>query len=231
MTITDIFAEARKLVDSTSTAYADADVLRRVNAGYEDIVGTLINADGTWQFDDTNYTTTPVGTITLVEGQSSYTFLDTFLDIENVKILDKNGLWHMLDPIDQSQLDMPLEMYLIANSFPRYYDKNGNTLRLYPAPTATVITLTNGLKVSFKRTAQLFQNSDIGGSTAPGFASPWHMLLAYKAALPYAMSYKKDRVAMLNAEITRLTAGLTNHYGQRERDKRKVMTMKRIHNR
>jgi len=199
-------------------------LLRRVNTAYEDIVGQLINADGTWEFDDTNYTTVPVGTITLVEGQSSYSFLDTFLDIENVKILDKNGLWHFLQPINQSQTEMPLETYLITNAFPMYYAKDGNTLKLYPAPTGTVITLANGLKVQFKRTAQLFTAGDIStGTITPGFASPWHILLALKAALPYAMSYKKDRIALINGEIQRLTASLIAHYGEREKDARKVM--------
>lgn len=227
MTISDIFAEARKLVDADSTSYVDADLLRRVNAAYEDVVGELINADGTWEFDDTNYTNTPLGTINLVSGQSSYSFLDTFLDIDNVKIQDLNGLWHILQPISQSQTDTPLEMYLITPAFPIWYAKDGNTIRLYPSPASSVIQMTSGLKVQFKRTANLFQESDVNtGTLAPGFASPWHMILSYKAALPYAMSYKPARVGPITNEITRLNAGLIAHYGQREKDARKVISPK-----
>jgi hypothetical protein len=229
MTIADIFAEARALVDATSTSYVDADLLRRVNNAYEDIAATLINSDGTWEFDDSNYTTNPIGTITMIDGQSSYTFLDTFLDVDTVKIMDINGIWHILDPIDQSQIDFPLENYLITKYFPHFYAKEGNTLKLYPAPSGTIITLTNGLKVEFKRTAQLFLESDVTtGTLTPGFASPFHVLLAYKAALPYAMSYKKDRVPLINSEIQRLQIGLIEHYSEREKDKRKVMTSSRI---
>lgn len=232
MTITDIFGETRDLVDATSTSYPDARVLRRVNTAYEDVIAQLINADGTWAFDDSNYTTVPIGTITMIEGQSSYTFLDTFLDVQTVKIMDKNGIWHILEPIDQSQVDFPLEDYLRTNAFPQYYAKDGNTIKLYPAPTATVITLASGLKVEFKRTAQLFTLSDVStGTVTPGFASPWHVLLAYKAALPYAMSYKKDRVSLISGEIQRLERDLIAHYGEREKDKRKIMSPKPISHR
>ena len=224
MNITDIFAETRALVDATSTSYPDAVVLRRVNNAYEDVVGELIHADGTWEFDDTNYTTLPIGRVDLVEAQSSYSFTDQFLNVQNVKILDKNNLWHILNVIDQSQTDVPLEQYLITPAFPMYYDKQGNTIKLYPSPTGTVITLAQGLKVEFQRTAQLFTTTDISnGVITPGFASPYHVLLCYKAALPYAMSYKKDRVAFISSEIVRLQKDLINHYSEREKDKRKVM--------
>jgi len=48
------------------------------------------------------------------------------------------------------------------------------------------------------------------------------------AALPYCKSYKKDRVAQLQRDIEMETKELINHYGQRERDSRKVMTMESV---
>lgn len=229
MIITDIFQESRDLVDASATSYPDAKLLRRNNANMEDVVGDLINADGTWQFDDTNYTSLPIGTATLIEAQSSYTFDGTFLEVENVKILDLNNHWHILDPWDQSQSDIPIENYQITPAFPRLYDKEANTISLLPPPTGTVITLTNGLKVQFKRTARLWTTADIStGTISPGWASPFHILLAYKNALPYALTYKKDRVAFIQGEIARIRQAMLDHYGQREKDKRKVMRPNRI---
>lgn len=229
MVITDLFQEARDLVDASSVSYPDAQLLRRMNAALEDIVGDLINGDGTWQFDDTNYTNLPIGVCDLVEAQSAYTFDDTFLEIENIKILDAKGFWHIIDPWDQSEDGTPMELYQRVVAFPRMYDKEANTISLLPPPTATIVTLPGGMKVQFKRTAMLWTLTDIStGTSSPGFASPFHILLAYKAALPYAMSYKKDRVALLQGEILRLHQGLMDHYGQREKDKRKIMSPRPI---
>ena len=234
MTILDLNQEIRDLCDADTTSYPAATLLRRVNNALEILVGKIINADGTWQFDDTNYTTTPVGTGTLVSGQSSYSFADEFLDIETVKIKDVNGNWIILDPIDQSQDDEALEQRLSVSGvtitgIPTHYEKNGDTVRLYPAPTATYVTLTNGLKVEFKRTADIFTAAQVTtGTKIPGIASPYHMLVAYMSAIPYCMSYKKDRVALYEKKAMELEKDMLDFYSSREKDKRKIMTMKQI---
>ena len=54
------------LCDADITSYPLRGVVRRVNSAIEALVGKIINTDGTWQFDDTNYTDLPVGTGTLI---------------------------------------------------------------------------------------------------------------------------------------------------------------------
>ena len=54
-TIADIQQEARDLCDADTTSYPAATLLRRNNKDYETVVGWLINADGVWEFDDSNY--------------------------------------------------------------------------------------------------------------------------------------------------------------------------------
>lgn len=236
MTISDIYTEARELCDATSNDLTDATLLRRVNNAYEEVVGDLINSDGTWQFDDTNYTTLPIGKVTLIEGQTSYSFTQQFLDILWIKIKNSNGVKEIIKPIDQVDLgDMSIEEYFnISDSstqtgMPTHYDKWEDTIKLYPAPTSTNVTLTNGMEVGFKRTADLFTSAEAStGTKQPGFASPWHQILAYKAALPYCQSYKKDRVAFLVNEINRMRTELMDHYGHREKDHRDRLTMRRI---
>ena len=70
-----ICAEIDRLCDSNDTSYTRLAKTSRVNNSLEELVGEIINADGTWQYDDTNYTTTPFGTGTLVSGQISYSFM------------------------------------------------------------------------------------------------------------------------------------------------------------
>lgn len=221
-----IVDEIDALCDSDPTSYLIARKTSRVNNALEEIVGDLMNADGTWEFDDTNYTNMPIGVCDLVDNQSQYTFDGSMLEIDNVKILDINGIWHIIKPWDQSQSTIPQENYLRYEGFPVYYAKLSNTISLLPPPKSTIITLSGGLKVQFKRTASLFVVGDT--TKAPGFASPFHSVLAYMAAIPYCMTYKKDRVSGYQQKVTQLRSELIAHYGQREKDRKKVMRPKRI---
>ena len=204
-----------------------ADLLRRINTAYEEVVGMILRLDGLWQFDDTNYTSFPIATTTLVAGQQDYTFNSAHLEIEGVSVLDDTGIWHKLRPIDdQSQIGVDPTEYRKDDGLPVEYDKQGSSLVLYPGPASGSVTLASGLKVFFKRTADIFTSAQVTtGTKEPGFASPFHMILAYKAALPYAISYKKDRVPALIDQILRFEKGLKQHYGLREQDRRKQITM------
>lgn len=232
MTITDLNLEARSLVGADENSYAAADLLRRMNAGYEDTVAKILGCDGKWQFDDTNYTSFPIGLTTLVAGQQDYTFDVTHLEVERVEVLDNSGKWHQLKPIDSSEISGAISEYQSESALPIRYDKQGRSLLLYPAPSATEVTLTSGLKVYFKRTADLFTSAQVTtGTKVPGFASPFHILLAYKAALPFAIINVPQRVPAIMAEIARLEKGLVEHYSQRELDRRKGFSMRRINSR
>jgi hypothetical protein len=223
--IADIEAEARALVDADTTSYPAATLLRRENSAYEEIVGLIIGCDGLWQFDDTNYSDFPIGVTTLVNSQNDYTFDVTHLEIERVEVLDEGGIWHKLAPIDISQIGGAISEFMKEDGRPQYYDKQGSSIVLYPAPDNGVsVTLASGLKVYFQRTADIFTSAEqTTGTKVPGFASPYHYLISYKAALPYALSYKGQRVPMILSEINRLEKGLKEHYSRREKDRRKVM--------
>jgi len=231
----DLVSEARDLVDANSVSYPIAAVTRRINEGYELLIGKILEADGTWQWDDTNYTTLPRGLGTLVEGQESYTFASEYLNIQMIEILDISSPagFKKIKPIDSINLgDLSPEEYFgqtsagnPATGFPQYYDKLGDTIILYPAPTSTAVTLASGIRIWFQRTADLFTTTDT--TQEPGLPSPYHVLLAYYAAIPYAMSYKKDRVAWLETKWQEGIKDLLAHFGKREKDVRKIMTMKK----
>ena len=233
MTISDINAETRSLCDADSISYTAADLLRRVNNALEILVGKIINADGTYQWDDTNYTDTPRGTGTLVEGQEAYTFASEYLQISMVEILDTNGIWRRIKPLDINDLGArSAEEYFGSTTsstrtgFPQYYDLIADdTFRLFPAPTSTNVTLASGYRVTFKRTADLFTSAQVTtGTKVPGIASPFHLLICYMAAIPYCMSYKKDRGPLYEKKVMELTDDMIKHYSYREKDKRKTMT-------
>jgi hypothetical protein len=221
MTITQIQTEVRALVDADSSSYTDALLLIRENNAYEEIVGELIvlnNPD--WDFDDSNFTDLPIGVNDLVDGQQDYAFDDTHLIVQRVEVEDADSIWHLLVPITKIDIDVALTEYAKTDGLPKEYIKSGGSIFLYPAPATASVTLSGGLKVYFQRTASVFTSAEVStGTKTPGFASPYHVLIAYKAALPYAMSYKKDRVPFIISEINRLHAGLIAHYSRRSKDK------------
>jgi hypothetical protein len=112
------------------------------------------------------------------------------------------------------------------------YDKiSTDTIKLYPAPSATDCTLASGLKIKFKRTADLFTSAQVTtGTKEPGIASPFHILIAYMAAIPYCMSYKKDRVNLYQRQVEILTKDMLSHYALREKDVKNIMTTAPIRN-
>lgn len=243
-TIADINLEARALVDADSTSLTDATLLRRVNMAYEQVVGELIAANTNCNFGDSNFTSLPTGLFTLVNSQEAYqltgngttginttTPLLTFL---GASVKDVNGLWQVLKPFNLNELLEqgidPVE-FEKSDGLPIYYEIREDFIVLYPAPDNGVsVTLTSGLKVFFQRTASIFTSGEVStGTKTPGFASPYHMILAYMAALPYAMSFKKDRVPMIVNEIARMKKELLTFYAFKFRDEgRSILSNSKI---
>lgn len=243
MTISDIQTKARNLVDADAISFTDANLLIEINNAYEEIAGDLIatSYEG-WKFGDSNYTALPTGLFTLVNSQETYqltgngtTGIDTttpLLNVIGVSIKDNNGIWKVLTPIHLAQdifPDDPVE-YFKTDGQPQYYEKREDFLILYPAPdNGVTVTLTSGLKVFFQRTADKFTAAQVTtGTKTPGFASPYHVLLSFKAALDYALTYKPERVPMIMNGIARLEKKMFAFYAQRSQDERKVITMRQI---
>lgn len=217
--IADIMAEARELVDADSTKYPDVSLLRRINAAYEEIAGDLIALDKSWKFDDSRYTDLPIGVGSLVSGQRSYAFNSSLLTIDRVEVIDKDGNTYKLEPILEDELGA-LDEFEKTNGIPKYYSKKYNSIFIYPAASSAKFNFSNDLLIHYRRTASVFTAGDISAGTAePGFASPYHYLLSYKAALPFAISYKKDRVPLILNEINRMREGLIALASVRDGDK------------
>lgn len=238
-TKTGLIQEIDRLCDSDDTSYPRIAKTSRINNALEEIVGDILGWDGTWDFDDTNYTDLPIATTDLVANQKDYSFDVSHLEIQRVEVKDANGDWRLLEPIDKSKVPVALNEFYSTASIPLYYDKQGASLFLYPSPDNGVsVTLTAGLKVYFKRTGYLFTvaTGSSDDTTKAGFASPFHKILAYMASIPYCMTYKKDRVVFYQREVGSadttsplyggIKKAMKDFYTKRERDVRKQITTK-----
>lgn len=235
-----INSEIDRLCDSNDTAFPRLDKTAYANQALEELVAEAINAAGVWEYDDTNYTDLPKGTATLVEGQESYTFASQYLKVKRVKVKDVNGRWRPLKQVSEDDFDakiMTIEQYYgLDNSgnpikgIPLTYLILGDSIRLYPSPTATQVTLTNGLQVEFYRTAQLFTatSGTTADTTSPGLPSPFHNLLAYYAAIRYCVKYKQERVGLYQKKWDDGVVKLIKYYATRNPDRRKIMKPKKI---
>ena len=232
----DIVSAINDFCESDSTSYPIASKVRNANIAYEKLIGKILEADGDWQWDDTNYTNLPRGTGTLVEGQETYSFASEYLNIQMVEVLQDSSpdVWHKLKPIDSLDLgDMSPEEYFGQTSagnpqtgMPEWYDKIGDTVILYPAPTSTAVTLTDGIRIWFQRTADLFTTTDT--TQEPGIPSPYHVLIAYYASISYCVKYKPERIRWLTQQWEDGIKNMLKFFGKREKDKRHIMTMKEI---
>jgi len=223
----DINTIVTDLTDANTTDFPTATRLIYANASQAEVSGDIIGADGNWNYDDTNYTDFPIATTTLINGQQDYSFNDSFLSIEGVSVLDNNGNWHKLIPIDKQEMDVDPDEYAKTDGLPTHYDKQGRSVFLYPAPATASVTLVAGLKVFFKR-----QTKDITsfGSTQPGFVSTEHMIVPYKISLPYCMKYKKDRVALYEHKIQEHRDRILAHYSRRSKDEPRRLSVKQESN-
>lgn len=225
-----IFDEINDLCDSDNNSYPIASKTRRCNTALLDLEMKALMSDGTWQFDDKNYSSLPTGLQTLVDGQAEYDFDSTLLFIERVEVLLSDGItWAPLAPLDETRIKGSIQNYLGVTGRPTQYYKRGNKLGLSPVPKAASMTLVNGLKVYFKRTGALFVTSDT--TKEPGIIPSSHILIAQKAALPYCKTYKKDRVAALILDITTCEKQHIRYYSKRAKDEPAQMSMRRVHSR
>ena len=239
MTIADIQTLTRFLTNTNSTSFTDANLLILVNNSYERIVGKLIVATsgGQWPFGDSNYTAFPDYITDLVNSQAEYDldaiFTDTPLNIMGVEILDDSGNYQPARPITLRkirEMGFSQSQYFEDDGFPLEYEKRENILVLYPAPdNGVTVTLTNGLKIFYLRTADVYTSAEVStGTKTPGFPSPWHDIISYESAYNYAIANGLPNANFLKAEVDRKEKELLAFISERNQDERKVMTPKKI---
>jgi len=169
------------------------DFTRLINARYRQAVAWVWKNTGDWQFDDSNFTTLPIATADLVAGQQDYELPSTAQKIARVEVKDNDGDWIRLDPIDWDQIDDALPEYLETDDLPIYYDLVGRSIFLYPAPSSSAVTTSNGLKVYVARDVDSFTYNDT--TQEPGIPINFHRLLSLGASLDYSIGRNMTKQA------------------------------------
>lgn len=232
MTYTEILTDVRRLTKTNTTSYPTSEITDSANRALEHVTHLIREAEGRWQWDDSNNTDFPFATTTLVttvgSEQQDYSLDATHYRMERVEVKDADGNWHKLKPIDQADVyDQSLTDFLKTAGLPLYYDKVGNSILLYPKPLATAVTETAGLKVFYERGPSYFATSDT--TKTPGFNPLFHRLIPLWGAYDYAFINSLANAGQFRSEILAMERELSEYYSLRDKDERIQLSAKTRH--
>lgn len=219
------FKDAEVSGDATLKAAFTAEI----NMALDEVLAEIFSVGGTWQFDDTNHSTSNPAILTnIVSGTATYALTadsDNNLSLEIYKVFcaDENGLYRELTPVDiQSNAPANYTDGLNVQGQPNTYDKTGKWITLDPIPN---YNYTNGLKVFISREGSYFTTSET--TKKPGFAGIFHELLALIPSYKYARDKGLQNVARLEKDIAAKMDALRNYYKAREKDVQKTLRPRR----
>lgn len=211
MNVTNLKADINFLCGSTSATYLDADKMRNVNIAYDNVARIIWESDGTWNFDDGNNTDSPIAYRTVSNASASYLIPTTALRVEQVEIKDGNSNWQKLKPINYHDLTTSPEEFLTGPGTPIYYMLEGTQITLFPAPGTGSVTMSSGMAIRLSR--NVTELAVTATTSEPGFAKPFHRVLAYAAAIDFEQdSTQRQWFAVQKAQ---LEDGMKRFYSKR----------------
>lgn len=228
MTISDIVSSVYIKTKTNATSFPAADMLIAVNNAYERVASLILQADGRWQWDDSNFTTDfPIATTDLVSGQNDYTLATSHLRILRVEVSNSSGTFIKLEQFDPAdKLTESLTQEATITGTPTHYDVLGTSVVLYPKPN---YNYTAGLKIYFQRGPDLFTSAQVTtGTKQPGFNSLYHDLIPLWVAYNYALDNQLGTANGYLNEILRKEESLKADYSRRNKDQRDILTTKKI---
>lgn len=181
-----LVSEIYFLTDTNSTSYPIADLTRNVNRWAYQGALAMIQGNHRWQYDDSNFTTLPHFTTTLTAGQADYKLDGGFIRVERVEVKNANGDYELLKQIDHRDIKQGYTEFEETDGMPQFYDMVGDSVILMPAPSATDVTTTEGLRVHVLREIDIFTTSD--DTQEPGIPEPFHRIITWGASSDYLMA-------------------------------------------
>lgn len=191
---------------------------RYANRALDRVVSLIMDADSRWQWDDNNNTDYPIATTNIVLGQQDYSFATTQLNIFRVEVMDTNGNWNRMLPIDQSDIQIAVENFQGSQGTPIFYDKLASSIFLYPTPS---YSQSASLKLWFQRAASYFSTADT--TKEPGFSSLFHKLIPLYMSYDYAFSKQLPLQNSILAEINKLEDQMQDFYMLRQKDEHRTL--------
>lgn len=202
---------------TNSTTFPLADKAREMNRWYYKVIVDILKSSKRYEFDDSNLTTNPIVTFTLVEGQNDYSLPSNYLKLHAVEIKDAAGNWKRIKETTLQELKSSVTDFRTSSGLPAYYYIFGGSIWFEPAPTATSATLTNGGKFYISREVDVFTASDT--TQEPGFAEAFHRILSLGCAYDWLLvNGPESKAASVRTELEQLRSELRAFYSEQNSD-------------
>lgn len=211
-----------------SVQWSTAKIVASANNWLDFIAGYAIGADKRFQWDDTNHTALPEGTTALTINVSDYSFLtdeqgNSIVTLLGVSLLNSTtGKYEELAQVDRAEVDTAY--FGKTTGTPTCYDKIAdNIIRLDYLPAATVSA---GLKFYFQRTPSYFVAADT--TKTPGVSPLLHRGFVIASAYDGAMTLGLPNLQPLSVEREKEEQKVKQYFADRNMDRQRGMSMKRI---
>jgi len=196
---------------STTASYPLVDITRNINQEYHNVNRLIWESADDWHYDDSNATDFPISYTNLIDEQQDYSVPSTAQRIRRVEVLDINENYQKLEPLISEDVDVAIDEFMETPGLPRYYDILDNSILLYPKPSLSYCTESEGLQVHYDR--DIIEFTTASTTATPGFATPFHKILSLQAAIDFSEDNNKTQLWM--AEKSNLIEGLKKFYGSR----------------
>jgi len=176
--------------------------------------------DKNWAFDDTNQTTFPMATADIVNNQRDYTLPSDALRIRQVEVMQSNGDYTTVEFMPENSGVLYTQKEQEDAGVPTHYRLVGGSVILYPKPNTSVLTATDGLRVTTDREVDAFVVGDT--TQEPGLAKEFHPILYYGPCLEWATVKQSEGVKELCLRMLGGFSGLmdllSDFYGSRNQN-------------
>ena len=214
-TLADIKKDVLFLTRTVEAQYKDDELLRNINAGYDDLVLQIWKADSTWRYDE-NITHLPIAVADLVKGQRDYQLPTEARRIERVEV-EIDGSVRTLTPV----VDTEVVNHKDNEGTPSHYYVKGRSLYLFPTASKAV---DGGLVVYLSKTVTQLEEDTDEIKVEREFAR----YPVFCAVRDWYFSTKQTREyeKALN-EISRIRQDIVAFYGSRNTGFRRSFSVKR----
>lgn len=198
------------------------DITVYLNENYWKAVVSILEAQDSWDWDDTTKTDYPIATTPLVANQRDYTFPVSLkiLKIKRIDITYDGVNWNQATAIDSGALNFPLgnddhvdSQFSISNPA---YDAKTNSIWVYPRASAAQVTAGASIRLEFFREFDKFATTDT--TKVPGIDPAFHRIIAIGAAADYSMAKGLTRKDDLYALFANTKQELNTYYSNKNLD-------------
>ena len=188
-----------------------------LNYGLDQTTIEIMKSNGKWRYDDPNRKDRPIGKTNLSAGTGEYELDLSHLTVIGVEVMDAQGNYYPISQIDYTDINragMSDTEFFETDGKPIYFDIEGQTLKLFPAPSSTETTLTDGLRVHYQREPDYFVYTDT--TKEVGIPRMFQDLPVLFACDKYAkQNSMADKARELDNEIIKITVNIKDFISKR----------------